>query len=120
MDVFASVDGRDLGGWRTTLQVMKPFESHLPRGTQMRSPAGRNHAVLIFRTAHRPGDVDRAGLLLIVVSFQSWLDPFIIITALPGALAGILWILSDAHCTERSGTHGAVMCIESLRRIAFS
>ena len=36
--------------------------------------------------------------LLIVVNFQSWLDPFIIITALPGALAGILWMLvPDAH-----------------------
>ncbi len=41
--------------------------------------------------------------LLIVVNFQSWLDPFIIITALPGALAGILWMLfCNAHHFERA------------------
>ena len=37
--------------------------------------------------------------LLIVVNFQSWLDPFIIITALPGALAGICWFLLLTHTT---------------------
>ena len=50
--------------------------------------------------------------LLIVVNFQSWLDPFIIITALPGALAGILWILFLTH-TRLSvpALTGAVMCM---------
>src|SRR5437016_10310181 len=50
--------------------------------------------------------------LLIVVNFQSWLDPFIIITALPGALAGILWILFLTH-TKLSvpALTGAVMCM---------
>jgi multidrug efflux pump subunit AcrB len=50
--------------------------------------------------------------LLIVVNFQSWLDPFIIITALPGALAGILWMLFVTHTTlSVPALTGAVMCI---------
>jgi multidrug efflux pump subunit AcrB len=50
--------------------------------------------------------------LLIVVNFQSWLDPFIIITALPGALAGILWILFLTHTTlSVPALTGAVMCM---------
>ncbi len=85
VDVFANVDGRDLGGVADdTTDVLKPFEKQLPRGTQL----------------HVRGQVDtmessyfglEIGLvmsivlvyLLIVVNFQSWLDPFIIITALP-------------------------------------
>ena len=50
--------------------------------------------------------------LLIVVNFQSWLDPFIIITALPGALAGICWILFVTHTTlSVPSLTGAIMCM---------
>jgi multidrug efflux pump subunit AcrB len=50
--------------------------------------------------------------LLIVVNFQSWLDPFIIITALPGALAGIMWMLLLTHTTLNvPSLTGAVMCM---------
>ena len=50
--------------------------------------------------------------LLIVVNFQSWLDPFIIITALPGALAGIVWILLLTHTTLNvPSLTGSVMCM---------
>ena len=50
--------------------------------------------------------------LLIVVNFQSWLDPFIIITALPGALAGILWILLLTHTTLNvPSLTGTIMCM---------
>ena len=49
---------------------------------------------------------------LIVVNFQSWLDPFIIITALPGALAGICWMLLLTHTTLNvPSLTGAVMCM---------
>jgi multidrug efflux pump subunit AcrB len=49
---------------------------------------------------------------LIVVNFQSWLDPFIIITALPGALAGIAWMLLLSHTTLNvPSLTGAVMCM---------
>ncbi len=114
VDVFANVDGRDLGGVADdTTDVLKPFEKQLPRGTQL----------------HVRGQVDtmessyfglEIGLvmsivlvyLLIVVNFQSWLDPFIIITALPGALAGILWILFLTHTTlSVPALTGAVMCM---------
>src|SRR5258708_32215811 len=50
--------------------------------------------------------------LLIVVNFQSWLDPFIIITALPGALAGIVWILLLTHTTlSVPSLTGTIMCM---------
>src|SRR6202047_3498746 len=50
--------------------------------------------------------------LLIVVNFQSWIDPFIIITALPGALAGILWILLLTHTTLNvPSLTGMIMCM---------
>jgi len=50
--------------------------------------------------------------LLMVVNFQSWLDPFIIITALPGALAGIVWMLFVTQTTINvPSLMGAIMCI---------
>src|SRR6202030_4251950 len=50
--------------------------------------------------------------LLIVVNFQSWLDPFIILTALPGAVAGILWMLFTTGTTiSVPALMGAIMCI---------
>ena len=50
--------------------------------------------------------------LLIVVNFQSWIDPFIIITALPGALAGIIWILLLTHTTlSVPSLTGMIMCM---------
>ncbi|MCT7145075.1 efflux RND transporter permease subunit, partial [Salmonella enterica] len=49
--------------------------------------------------------------LLIVVNFQSWTDPFVIITALPAALAGILWMLFVTHTTlSVPALTGAIMC----------
>jgi multidrug efflux pump subunit AcrB len=50
--------------------------------------------------------------LLMAVNFQSWLDPFIILTALPGAMAGILWMLFITHTTlSVPSLMGAIMCI---------
>jgi multidrug efflux pump subunit AcrB len=50
--------------------------------------------------------------LLIVVNFQSWLDPFIIISALPAALAGIVWILFVTHTTiSVPALTGSIMCM---------
>jgi CzcA family heavy metal efflux pump len=114
VDVFASVDGRDLGGVATdTKEVMKPFQDHLPRGTQMHL-RGQVETMQSSYVGLLIGLVMSIVLvyLLIVVNFQSWLDPFIIITALPGALAGILWILFLTH-TRLSvpALTGAVMCM---------
>ena len=76
------------------MKALKPFQDHLPRGTQI---VVRGQ-VETMRTSFIGLGVGLIGAivlvyLLIVVNFQSWLDPFIIITALPGALAGICWLL---------------------------
>ncbi len=114
INIYASVEGRDLGGVASDIRnVMKDFQRKLPRGTQMllrgqvatmtSSFAGLGAGVLIA-----------IGLVyfLIVVNFQSWLDPFIIITALPGALAGIVWTLLLTHTTLNvPSLTGTIMCM---------
>jgi multidrug efflux pump subunit AcrB len=94
-DVYANVDGRDLGSVATAVRkLMREFEPRLPRGS-----------TLILRGQVQSMDASFLGLgigvifavllvyLLMVINFQSWLDPFIIIMALPGALCGVVWIL---------------------------
>src|SRR3982074_2412232 len=101
VDVFASVDGRDLGGVASDMSdFLKSFQQQLPRGTQMHV-RGQVETMASSYTGLLIGLVMSIVLvyLLIVGNFQSWLDPFIIITALPGALAGILWILFLTHTT---------------------
>jgi len=114
VDVFASVDGRDLGGVADdTNDVLKPFQKQLPRGTQMHL-RGQVQTMESSYFGLEIGLVMSIVLvyLLIVVNFQSWLDPFIIITALPGALAGILWILFLTRTTlSVPALTGAVMCM---------
>jgi CzcA family heavy metal efflux pump len=114
VDVFASVDGRDLGGVSDDAsQILKPFQKQLPRGTQMHirgqvETMASSYSGLLIGLAMSIVLV----YLLIVVNFQSWLDPFIIITALPGALAGILWMLFLTHTTlSVPALTGAVMCM---------
>jgi multidrug efflux pump subunit AcrB len=95
IDVFGGVSGRDLGG---VLRDLKPLlaqaEKELPRGSfiTLRGQAETMHTSF---TGLGVGLVLAMVLiyLLLVVNFQSWLDPFIIITALPGALAGVAWAL---------------------------
>ncbi len=114
MDVYASVQGRDLGGVATdTRKIVSEFQKKMPKGMQ-----------IILRGQVETMTSSFAGLgfgllmsivlvyLLIVVNFQSWLDPFIIITALPGALAGIIWILLLTHTSlSVPSLTGAVMCM---------
>ena len=114
VDVYSNVDGRDLGGVAKDAQkVIADFKKQLPRGTQMEIRGQVETMASSFRGLS-------IGLLmsivlvylLIVVNFQSWLDPFIIITALPGALAGILWMLFITHTTlSVPALTGAVMCM---------
>src|SRR5262249_47093853 len=114
MDVYASVQGRDLGGVaRDTRNVLKDFENNLPRGTDI-VMRGQVETMRSSFVGLGIGLVMSIVLvyLLIVVNFQSWLDPFIIITALPGALAGIVWILLLTHTTLNvPSLTGAVMCM---------
>ena len=114
VDVYANVDGRDLGGVSDdTSEIVKSFEKKLPRGTQLHI-RGQVETMASSYKGLLIGLVMSIVLvyLLIVVNFQSWLDPFIIITALPGALAGILWMLFLTHTTlSVPALTGAVMCM---------
>jgi multidrug efflux pump subunit AcrB len=99
IDIFAGVAGRDLGAVLNELQpVLDEFRKELPRGSfiEMR---GQAETMRTSFTALGMGLAAAVLLiyLLLVVNFQSWLDPFIIIMALPGAAAGFVWAL---HLTQ--------------------
>ncbi len=114
IDVFGSVQGRDLGGVAADIQpILEKAKTELPRGAQ-----------LVVRGTIETMRASFLGLLagltlaivlvylLIVVNFQSWLDPFIIISALPAALAGIVWMLFLSHTTiSVPALTGAIMCM---------
>ena len=114
VDVYASTQDRDLGAVSAdTNKVLKSFEKQLPRGT---------HIVVRGQVVTMRNSFIGLGLgligaillvyLLIVINFQSWLDPFIIIAALPGALAGICWFLLLTRTTlSVPSLTGAVMCM---------
>jgi len=100
-DIYANVDGRDLGSVATGVRALvREFEPKLPRGS-----------FITLRGQVESMDSSFVGLsvgilfaivlvyLLMVINFQSWLDPFIIIMALPGALCGIVWMLFLTHTT---------------------
>jgi multidrug efflux pump subunit AcrB len=116
IDLYANVDGTDLG--TVTRAVERKIAQHeqnqeLPRGSH-----------IVLRGQSETMKKSYLGLLaglafsillvylLIVVNFQSWLDPFIIIAALPAALAGIVWFLFLTH-TRLSvpALTGAIMCM---------
>src|SRR5205814_8458246 len=87
--------GRDLGGVMRDLEpLIKATEKELPRGSfiSVRGQAETMHSSFNGLLFGLVGAIILIYLLL-VVNFQSWLDPFIIITALPGALAGVVWAL---------------------------
>jgi CzcA family heavy metal efflux pump len=114
IDVYAGTQDRDLGSVAAdTDKVLKTFDGHLPRGTHI---VVRGQ-VSTMRSSFIGLGVGLAGAivlvyLLIVINFQSWLDPFIIIAALPGALAGICWFLLLTHTTLNvPSLTGAVMCM---------
>jgi multidrug efflux pump subunit AcrB len=114
IDIFGSVSGRDLGGVSGDInKLIDASRGKLPRGSRvivrgqvqtMRSSyvgllAGLAFAILL-------------DYLLIVVNFQSWLDPFIMISALPAALAGIAWFLFITHTTlSVPALMGTIMCM---------
>ena len=114
IDIFGAVQGRDLGGVAREIdKTVKETEKELPRGSQ-----------LIIRGQIKTMRASYVGLLggllfaiilvylLIVVNFQSWLDPFIIISALPAALAGIVWFLFITRTTlSVPSLTGSIMCM---------
>ncbi|HKF41372.1 MAG TPA: efflux RND transporter permease subunit, partial [Candidatus Acidoferrum sp.] len=114
INVYASVSGRDLGGVADEVnKLVNGIQKDLPRG----SHTLLSGQVLTMTTSFYGLGIGLIGAivlayLLIVVNFQSWLDPFIIITALPGALAGICWMLLFTHTTlSVPSLTGAIMCM---------
>ncbi len=113
-DVYANVDRRDLGGVAREVQkILQEITPRLPKGASL---------TLRGQVATMQASFVRLGLgilfaivlvyLLMVVNFQSWLDPFIILMALPGALVGILWILFVTQTTfSVPSLMGAIMSI---------
>ncbi|WP_367025668.1 efflux RND transporter permease subunit [Methylococcus sp. ANG] len=98
-DIYVSAEGRDLGGVLTDVEkAVKSMEKALPRGTAV-DIKGQAETMASAYFELLAGLIAAIVLvyLLLVINFQSWLDPFIIITALPGALAGIAWSLFITH-----------------------
>jgi multidrug efflux pump subunit AcrB len=114
IDIYASNAGRDLGAVSNAVdKVLKRMKKDLPHGAtvQVRGQGvtmQAAYAQLLLGLAFSILLV----YLVIVVNFQSWLDPFIIITALPGALTGIVWslFLTDTTLSVPALT-GAIMCM---------
>ncbi|NYD89991.1 efflux RND transporter permease subunit [Sphingomonas melonis] len=114
VDIFATPNGRDLGAVAGDIQrVLATLKDQAPKG-----------ATVTLRGQYATMNSAFSGLgfgligavlliyLLIVVNFQSWLDPFVIITALPGALAGIVWMLFATGTTlSVPALTGAIMCM---------
>lgn len=114
INVYAAVDGRDLGSVSSEVEKrVRAIEKELPRGSHI-IIRGQVQTMKSSFTGLAFGLLGAIVLayLLIVVNFQSWLDPFIIITALPGALAGICWMLLLTHTTLNvPSLTGAIMCM---------
>jgi CzcA family heavy metal efflux pump len=95
VDIYANVRGRDLGAVASDIQqLIKQSQAELPKGSKI-TLRGQVETMQSSYTGLGLGILGAIVLvyLLIVVNFQSWLDPFIIISALPAALAGIAWML---------------------------
>jgi len=113
-NVFVNVQGRDLGAVAADVQrAIAAVQPELPRGSTI---AMRGQVETMNSSfAGLAAGLAFAVLLvyfLMVVNFQSWLDPFIILSALPGALAGIVWMLYVTGTTVTvPALMGAIMCI---------
>jgi multidrug efflux pump subunit AcrB len=114
VDIYGSVQDRDLGAvGREVTRIVNQNQKLLPRGSFFRIRGQLD----TMRTSYE-GLLSGLGFaivlvyFLIVVNFQSWLDPFIIITALPAALAGIIVFLFLTHTTlSVPALMGAIMCM---------
>ncbi|HXU62061.1 MAG TPA: efflux RND transporter permease subunit, partial [Polyangia bacterium] len=113
IDVGANVEGRDLGAVASDIQKKIDGLGKLPPGMKI-TLRGQNQ--VMTQSFHSLGlGLILAALLvycLMVVLFQSWLDPLIIMVAVPGALVGILWMLALTHTTLNvESLMGAIMAV---------
>lgn len=114
IDIFASIQDRDLGAVAKDIKkIVRDTKKDLPKGSSVAIRGQINTQQHAF-TGLYWGLAFSILLvyLLIVINFQSWTDPFIIITALPAALAGIAWMLFLTHTTlSVPALTGAIMCM---------
>jgi len=114
IDIFGATTGRDLGGVSGEInKIIDATRQLLPRGSQIivRGQVQTMRASYIGLLSGLAFSIVLV-YLLIVVNFQSWIDPFIMISALPAALAGIAWFLFITHTTlSVPALMGAVMCM---------
>jgi multidrug efflux pump subunit AcrB len=114
VDIYASVQGRDLGAvGREVSKIVDANRKLLPRGSfvTVRGQYGTMRTSYVALIGGLAFSIILV-YLLIVVNFQSWLDPFIIVTALPAALAGIILFLFITHTTlSVPALMGAIMCM---------
>jgi multidrug efflux pump subunit AcrB len=113
-DVYASTQDRDLGGVADAIQsVLNDTQRDLPAGATVNirgqvATMSTAFSGLFFGLAEAIVLI----YLLIVVNFHSWTDPFVIVMALPAALAGIVWTLFATHTTlSVPALTGAIMCM---------
>ena len=114
IDIYANVNGTDLGTvTRKMEKIIARHENELPRGSHF-TLRGQSETMKSSYTGLLAGLAFSILLvyLLIVVNFQSWLDPFLIVSALPAALAGIVWFLflTNTRLSVPALT-GAIMCM---------
>ena len=113
-DVYANIDRRDLGSVGSAVEkIVGQMSAKLPRGTTLEV---RGQVTTMENSFYRLGFGMIFAVvlvyLLMAINFQSWLDPFIILMALPGALAGIVWILFVTQTTfSVPSLMGSIMCI---------
>ncbi|MFC0204684.1 efflux RND transporter permease subunit [Novosphingobium soli] len=114
IDIYGTPQGRDLGGVAADVQkAIASLEKDLPKGGSV-TIRGQYQTMNTAFSGLGFGLLGAVFLiyLLIVVNFQSWLDPFVIITALPAALAGIVWMLFATGTTlSVPALTGAIMCM---------
>ena len=114
IDIFGAVQGRDLGAVSKDISsIVTASQKQLPRGSQI-VVRGQVQTMKSSFLGLLTGLIFAIALvyLLIVVNFQSWLDPFIILMALPAALAGIVWFLFVTGTTiSVPALTGSIMCV---------
>jgi len=114
VDIYATPNGRDLGAVAGDIKhVLADLKDQAPKGVTV-TLRGQYATMNTAFSGLFFGLIGAIALiyLLIVVNFQSWLDPFVIITALPGAIAGIIWMLFVTGTTlSVPALTGAIMCM---------
>jgi multidrug efflux pump subunit AcrB len=114
VEIFATVQGRDLGAVSAEIRdIMAKNDKNKPKGAIV-ALVGQTATMNSAYSGLLFGLLGAVVLIyfLIVINFQSWGDPFVIITALPAALAGIIWMLFATHTTlSVPALTGAIMCM---------